>query len=127
MGLECSACFDAPVAGPDAWWDGINDKYGPLPEFMKNQKDDEGNPLAIPVEKKYSFDCLYYSSRPLKCSESRGARENCRISCRSCEFMLMKYKVKKVMDSIATVPKDVRHRKHWMKPPPQLQRQAGRD
>jgi len=113
--LECSACFDAPVAGPHAWWIGISDEWGPLPDFMSKQKDDEGNPLTIPVQKKHSFDCLYFSSRPLKCSEDRGARENCRISCRTCEFMLMKFKVKKVMDSIATVPHDKRHRKHWMK------------
>jgi len=113
--LECSACFDAPVAGPHAWWIGISDEWGPLPDFMSKQKDDEGNPLTIPVAKKHSFDCLYFSSRPLKCSEDKGAQQNCRISCRTCEFMLMKFKVKKVMDSIATVPKDKRHRKHWMK------------
>merc|ERR1740130_378737 len=113
--LECSACFDAPVAGPHAWWIGISAEWGPLPDFMSKQVDDEGNKLTIPVMKKPSFDCLYFSSRPLKCSESRGAQENCRISCRTCEFMLMKFKVKKVMDSIAEVPKDKRHRKHWMK------------
>jgi len=113
--LECSACFDAPVAGPHAWWIGISDEWGPLPDFMSKQKDDEGNPLTIPVAKKHSFDCLYFSSRPLKCSEDKGAQQNCRVSCRTCEFMLMKFKVKKVMDSIATVPKDKRHRKHWMK------------
>merc|ERR1719424_2376986 len=114
--LECSACFDAPVAGPHAWWIGISDEWGPLPDFMSKQKDDEGNPLTIPVLKKHSFDCLYFSSRPLKCSEDKGARENCRISCRTCEFMLMKFKVKKVIDSLrGVVTKDKKHRKHWMK------------
>jgi len=86
--LECSSCFDAGSEGPNAWWTGIN----------------EGS------ERKNSFDCIYFASRPLKCAEFDEARENCRISCRTCEDMLMKYKVKAVRDNV----KGVKHQSKWL-------------
>jgi len=79
--LECSSCYDAPSEGPNGWWTGIED----------------GSKRAD------SFDCLYFASRPLKCSEFKEAQQNCRISCRTCEAMLMKYKIKAVRDNIEGV------------------------
>jgi len=76
--LECSSCFDAPNDGPHAWWTGIN----------------EG------TKRPESFDCQFFASRPLKCAEFPEAQENCRISCRTCEEMLMKYKVKAIRSNI---------------------------
>jgi len=76
--LECSACFDAPNDGPHAWWTGIEDG-SKRPE---------------------SFDCQFFASRPLKCAEFPKANDHCRISCRTCEENLMKYKVKAVRSNV---------------------------
>jgi len=76
--LECSSCFDAPNDGPHAWWTGIQ----------------EG------TSRNESFDCQFFASRPLKCAEFKDAQLNCRISCRTCEQMLMKYKVKAVRANV---------------------------
>jgi len=88
--LECSACFDAPNLGPHGWWTGK----------------EEGRKAAE------SFDCKYFASRPLQCSEpgNEGALENCRISCRTCDTMLLKYKVKNVRDNID----GVKHKDKWL-------------
>jgi len=87
--LVCSSCFDKDSVGPNAWWVG----------------QDEG------TERGDSFDCTYFASRPLKCADEPSARENCRISCRSCEEALLKYKVKAVMDK----KDDTNHPEKWLK------------
>jgi hypothetical protein len=87
--LECSVCFDAPNSGPHQWWTGITDG----------------------VESVNAYDCMYFASRPLKCSEFPEAQENCRVSCRTCEEALMKYKVKAVIDSKA----HTKHPEKWLK------------
>jgi len=87
--LECSSCFDAPNVGPNAWWTGI-----------------EQGSLSV-----QSFDCLYFSSRPLACADYPDAKENCRVSCRTCEDALMKYKVKAVIDDKS----DTKHPEKWLK------------
>jgi len=86
--LECSACFDATSEGPNAWWTGITE--GTL--------------------RGESFDCMYFASRPLACADWPEAQENCRISCRTCDKMLMKYKVKAVRDNI----QGVKHQSKWL-------------
>jgi len=87
--LECSSCFDAGSEGPNGWWTDI----------------ENGS------ERGDSFDCLYFASRPLKCSEFKTAQENCRVSCRTCEGALMKYKVKAMLDTKA----DTNHPEKWLK------------
>lgn len=86
--LVCSSCFDADSTGPHAWWNGKADG----------------------AERGDSYDCKYFESRPLKCAEFPEARENCRVSCRTCEEALLKYKVKAISDSKA----DVKHPEKWL-------------
>jgi len=61
----------------------------------------------------HAFDCLYYSSRPLKCGESKEARDYCRISCRTCDQAQMKYKVKALKNSIAALHNEA-NRSKWL-------------
>jgi len=86
--LECSSCFDAGSEGPQAWWTGITDGT------LRNE----------------SFDCQYFESRPLACADWPEAQSNCRISCRTCDAMLMKYKVKAVRDNV----QGTKHQSKWL-------------
>jgi len=90
--LVCSSCYDAPQSGPRAWWTGKADTGGNYGKAMGKNK----APVAGGTSRKDSFDCQYFASRPHKCAEYPDARENCRISCRTCEVALIKYKVKAV-------------------------------
>jgi len=87
--LVCSTCYDADSVGPHAWWTGI----------------DQGSARGE------SFDCTYFASRPMACADYPEARENCRVSCRTCEEALMEYKVKAIRED-----KDgVKHPDKWLK------------
>merc|ERR1740130_1230705 len=100
--------------------------FGPArftPE-VKAQEQDDGSHMIDGVWKilqmqqcklklGHAFDCLYYSSRPLKCSESKEARDYCRISCRTCEQAQMKYKVKALKNSIAALHNEA-NRSKWL-------------
>merc|ERR1719453_429545 len=92
--LVCSACFDQGSSGPHGWWVG---KYD--------------NP---PTKRGDSKDCKYFASRPLECAkeENKEAQEFCRISCKTCEQALMKYKVKAVKKVVGD---DVRNPDKWIR------------
>lgn len=84
--LVCSTCYDAPNNGPHA--------------FSVPSVD---NPNLM-------FDCTYFQSRPTECAKYPAARENCRISCYTCEEMNREYKVKALKEN-----KDgVKHPSKWL-------------
>merc|ERR550514_1068929 len=91
--LQCSSCFDAPDEGPST------------PEVKKL--------LDVGTERggQFSFDCLHFQSRPQLCAEYVDAQKNCRIACRTCEQMLMQFKVKAVQED----KEGVKHPQKWLK------------
>jgi hypothetical protein len=111
--LQCSSCFDAPAEGPHAFWTGREQEYqlvdhdeDPMTPMVKKLVDvgtERGGP--------YAFDCLHFQSRPQMCAEFPSAQKNCRIACRTCEQMLMLYKVKAVQNN----KDDVNHPDKWIK------------
>jgi len=84
--LVCSTCYDAPNNGPHA--------------FSVPSVD---NPNLM-------FDCTYFQSRPTECAKYPKARENCRISCYTCEEMNREYKVKALRED----KDDVKHPSKWL-------------
>ena len=114
--LQCSSCFDAPLEGPNGFWTGrvtewqIYDHDGNPDTPDKRALRDVGTVRGGPT----SFDCLYFASRPLECAkeENKEAQEFCRISCKTCEQALMKYKVKAVKKVVGD---DVRNPDKWIR------------
>jgi len=119
---------DGDEGSPSAVDGSINPLRTPMPENAPLDtaiRDPEGNIIEphggfttrvrkvvdVGTERKDSFDCLYFASRPMKCGEFTDARNECRISCRTCEQALMKYKVKAILD----VKDDTRHPEKWLK------------
>jgi hypothetical protein len=91
--LVCSTCYDAPNNGEHA--------------FNVPSVD---NPALL-------FDCTYFQSRPTECAKYPEARENCRISCYTCEEMNREFKVKALKEDKSLT----KHPSKWLKKRVKLQ------
>jgi len=57
--------------------------------------------------------CEYYATRPMLCNENQGARERCRVSCRSCLQAEQSFKVRNTVVDLSAVPQD--KRSNWIR------------